>query len=132
MKIVSVHYAALVNTGNYENEKIGLTAQIEEGDTVQSVVTALREQTFTHLDQKDKLARRYDLINQVQDLERQVERARAEYEQVSAFMTAQGLKADMPSFPVLRRAIEAAPPDVTETVRIEESEVYEEDEDTNF
>jgi hypothetical protein len=36
----SVHYTRLFNLGNYENEKIGITVQVLEGQAVQDVIAA--------------------------------------------------------------------------------------------
>lgn len=44
MKIKTIHYSALLNLGNYSNEKIGFTVQFEpEEETVDDVIDSLRE-----------------------------------------------------------------------------------------
>ena len=42
MKVTRVTVESLKNTGNYENEKIGLSATVEDGEDVQTVVDDLR------------------------------------------------------------------------------------------
>lgn len=42
MKITLVHYERLFNTGNYQNQKIGVEALLEEGDDPAGVLTQLR------------------------------------------------------------------------------------------
>ena len=43
MKIKTVQYLATVNLGNYSNEKIGFTADINEDDDAQQVIEVLRQ-----------------------------------------------------------------------------------------
>jgi hypothetical protein len=105
MKIISIHYSALVNTGNYENEKIGLDAALEDGDTVESVIEALKDRAFASLHRSDLLQERRDLRYEVQELNEKVNEAREQWEQTRAFLKAQGLRADPPSFPTFHRML---------------------------
>jgi len=42
MKVTRVTVESLKNTGNYENEKIGLSATVEDDEDVKAVVNSLR------------------------------------------------------------------------------------------
>ena len=42
MKVTRVTVESLKNTGNYENEKIGLSATVEDDEDVKAVVDSLR------------------------------------------------------------------------------------------
>lgn len=42
MIIKTVHYSALLNLGNYNNERIGFTAQLEDGESPESAIDKLR------------------------------------------------------------------------------------------
>ena len=107
MKITAVHYSALANTGNYENEKVGLDAQVEPGETVEQVVEVLKDRVFAMLDRSDLLQQRRELQYEVEDLENQVKDARDRWEQTATFLKAQGLRPDAPDFPSLTRQLPA-------------------------
>ena len=100
MKITDVHYSLLVNTGNYENEKVGLDAQVEEGETVEQVVEALKERAFALVNRQDTLQARREAIWELKELEDKLAEARVQWEQTQAFLKAQGLRADAPDFPI--------------------------------
>jgi hypothetical protein len=105
MKITNVLYQATLSTGSYENEKIGLQAEVEEGETVEAVVEALREQVYKSAHREDALYQRRNLQIEISTLESKVEQARKVWEEVSTFMTAQGLKTEPAPFPTLLKAI---------------------------
>ena len=115
MKITLVHFSALVNTGNYENEKVGLDAQMEDGDTVEQVVEALKDKVFAQLDRTDKLQARRELLWEIRELEDKVAGARANWEKTAEFLRAQGIRPDAPEMPIpgLKRLT------ATEEVRVE-------------
>ena len=115
MKITAVHFSALVNTGNYENEKVGLDARLEEGETVEQVVEALKDQVFALLDRSDKLQARRELLWEIRELEDKAAEARANWEKTAEFLRAQGIRPDAPDMPIpgLKRLT------ATEEVRVE-------------
>ncbi len=43
MKTKSVHYSKVFNLGDYQNEKIGVDIEIEEGDQVQNVIDKAKD-----------------------------------------------------------------------------------------
>ena len=100
MKITDVHYSLLVNTGNYENEKVGLDAQVEDGETAEQVVEALKERAFALVNRTDTLNARREALWELRDLEDKLTEARAKWEQAATFLKAQGLRPDAPDFPV--------------------------------
>jgi vacuolar-type H+-ATPase subunit I/STV1 len=130
MKITLVHFSALVNTGNYENEKIGMDAQVEEGDTVEEVVEALKDRVFGLLDRADYLQRHRKLREEISDLTEQAKEAQEQWEQARAFLIAQGLRPDAPEFPVFvtrGRAIAAAAEPQSERIEVRQEDVIDED-----
>ncbi len=42
MKIKRLHAPNLISTGNYNNERIGFSVELNEGESIESVVTSLR------------------------------------------------------------------------------------------
>lgn len=42
MKAVTITYHRTINLGNYENERIEITLQVEEGETAQQVLDAAK------------------------------------------------------------------------------------------
>lgn len=130
MKVTQIEYSALYNTGNYENEKVGLTVQLEEGETVEETVLALRKKTAEMVGPKamEQVSLKHRLNLAVKDMQEKTEQAAQEYEQAKAFMEAQGLKMDMPAFPLLRTLLpqkdeqpKLPGPDV-ETVRVDDED----------
>lgn len=43
MKTTSINYSKVFSLGNYENEKIGVEIEIQEGDDIQKVIQTARE-----------------------------------------------------------------------------------------
>lgn len=43
MKTKSIHYSKVFSLGNYENEKIGVDIEVQEGDDIQKVIQTARE-----------------------------------------------------------------------------------------
>jgi hypothetical protein len=104
MKVIQIEYSALYNTGNYENEKVGLTVQLEEGETVEETVLALRKKTAEMVGPKamEQVDLKQRLSRAVARMREEAELAAQEYEVAKNFMEAQGLKMDMPAFPMLK------------------------------
>lgn len=49
LEITEVTYATLKNTGNYENERVELTAKVRKGEDPNDVLVALKEQALDAL-----------------------------------------------------------------------------------
>jgi hypothetical protein len=64
VKITQVDYQATINLGNYENERIGLKAQLEEGDTPDQAIAQLRNRVIemTGPDNRGYWRRRFEEV----------------------------------------------------------------------
>jgi hypothetical protein len=61
-KIVRVEYHETYNTGNYTAQRIGLVADVQEGETHQQVFSALRKECFYLSKQGQKLIKQAHAI----------------------------------------------------------------------
>ena len=126
MKINKVTYSALANIGNYENEKIELEGLLEDGDTYESCLEQLRNQVHEQLRNKEKYNdycnRFYEQRRKLDEITEKLHQAYDQWEETSAFLIAQGLKPNVPSFPIERQNLITAG---TEEV---EPEIYDDDE----
>jgi hypothetical protein len=134
MKIVSATYGGTFSTGNYENQKLSLSAQLEDGDTAESVITALKEKVCQmagpSAEQQWREQRRMEKV--LFDLGKKVEQAKKEWETAAQFLQAQGIKTDMPDFPALKLLLptQTTPTPDAEMVSVQEiDDECEEDED---
>lgn len=129
MQIKKVSYSALVNLGDYQNERIGMVADLEEGDSPEQVIEALRERTqpLKGASANALDTRRYKLQSEVRELERKLSDYQNRWNQAAEFLRAQGLKPDAPDFPPFGNLLNAAPEVDAEFVEDE----YDEDEDDN-
>ena len=110
MKIRTVQYLATMNLGNYSNEKIGFTADINEDDDVEQVVEALRQKVkdcaLPNIEEVQSEI--YKQRNELRRLKEKLEKARSEWDATAEFLRTQGIKADaanMPQFTNLLPAI---------------------------
>ena len=127
MKVITASYSAVFNRGNYENEKVGFTADLEDGDSPEAAIEVLRKKAAQAAgpSANEMLSQRYDLERQLRSLTAKVAEAEKVYSITVEFMTAQGIKTDMPPFPVLKALSEPKP----EFERIEVRELDDADED---
>ena len=110
MKIKTVQYLATINLGNYSNEKIGFTADINEDDELKQAVEVLRQKVRDCAlpNIEDVQSEIYKHQNELRRLENKLEKARSEWDATAEFLRAQGIKADaanMPQFTNLLPAI---------------------------
>jgi hypothetical protein len=93
--IHAVHYQKLVSLGNYENERVGVWAQVREGDTAEQTLQGLRTwvdaQLGQHREVQDLESQLYRLRHEKTALEGSVEHARTNYEKAKAFVEGMGL-----------------------------------------
>lgn len=101
MKIKTVHYSALLNLGDYNNERIGFTVELNEEDSIEEVITRLKEkvQSNASLNANKVRAALYKGKEELQELEQKVIKARRQWEQIAEFLRAQGIKPDAPPMP---------------------------------
>ncbi|MEG3439892.1 hypothetical protein V0288_22385 [Pannus brasiliensis CCIBt3594] len=115
MKYRTVSYGYVKNSGNYENERIFLEAELEEGESYETVLEQLKKEVHTSLNDFEDYYKREremrQLKNEIAELIEKREEARNLYEATRSFLETQGLKTDMPPFPqhkgYLTPAIEA-------------------------
>lgn len=101
MKIKTIHYSALLNLGNYSNEKIGFTAELEEDETVEEVIEALKQKVEENGGQnaEEIYSNIYQGRNDLREIEKKINKARAEWDAVAEFLKMQGIKPDTPVMP---------------------------------
>ncbi len=109
MKIKFVHAHFLISLGDYSNERVGFTAELEEGETVESVVSELRNKAIAAVGPKaDELYdRRRTLANGCYELEKKLTKLRSEWDATAEFLKAQGIRPDAPSMPQFHNLISA-------------------------
>lgn len=109
MKIKLIHAHFLISVGDYSNERIGFTVELEEEDTVESVVSDLRDQAIKAVGLKaDELYKqRRDLQEQCWQLEKRIAKAHAEWNATAEFLRAQGIKPDAPPMPQFNNLLAA-------------------------
>lgn len=110
MKIKTVEYSALINLGNYSNEKIGFVAQLEEGETVEQVIERLRQKVRENAGgNADELYNKlYEGKQELRALETKINKARQTWEQTAEFLKAQGLRPDAPPIPAFANLLPEA------------------------
>lgn len=118
MHIKRIEYSALFNLGDYENQKFSLSADLEEGESVDEAMTTLKSKVIEMAGDGAKNAweERWRVQREIEDLTKKVEQARATWSTVSEFMRAQGLKSDPAEFPDLTKLLPAAPKPDSESV----------------
>jgi hypothetical protein len=91
MEIKVVHYSAVVNLGNYQNEKIGFEAQLGQGESVEAVVEALRAKVreIGGIDAEKMYTVRSEARQALYELERKTAKAREEWNRVAEFLRTQ-------------------------------------------
>lgn len=96
MKITTVRYERLRSFGNYENETVAATAQVEDGETPESALAALRQWVEAQLGEVEKLSQmrqRYDQLDwEVHAMEQRLRGAKSAYERVKAILERHGVE----------------------------------------
>ncbi|MEH2128322.1 hypothetical protein [Nostoc sp.] len=113
MKIKLVHAHFLISIGDYSNERIGFTVELEAGETVTSVVEDLRQQAITAVGPKSEelYNQNRKLRSENRELEQKMNKLRSEWEATAEFLRAQGIKPEAPSMPQFQRLLNAANPE---------------------
>jgi hypothetical protein len=105
MKTIEVTWGGTFGTGNFQNEKISATAEVDEGQSPETAIAVLKEFVLAQASKsvQDEYLRKHILEREIAELEEKAKEAKAEWEQIAAFLVAQGLKPDgVASFPVLK------------------------------
>ena len=122
MIIKTVHYCATLNLGNYSNEKIGFTAQLESGESAESAIDKLRSKVkeVGGVNAEELYQNIYQKQQELRDLERKARKATQEWNALAEFLRTQGIKKDAVDMPMLTNLL----PEVKEEV-ITEGEFLE-------
>ena len=101
MQIKTIHYSALINLGNYSNEKIGFTAEIGEDESIVDAIAELRQKVATNasLDAEKVHRQLYDGKDQLAELDKKIRKATEEWNAIAEFLRRQGIKPDSPDMP---------------------------------
>ena len=102
VKITKVHYSALFNTGNYSNERIAMSAALDEGETPEAALEILKDRVAAIAGPEPIKIRETlrEAKYQLQDTLARIEKARHDWEILSEFLRAQGIKSDIASMPL--------------------------------
>jgi|SRR5919199_2963819 hypothetical protein len=119
MKIKVVHAHFLISIGNYSNERIGFSVELEEGETAESVIPQLREKALAIVGRpaQELYDEKYRAEQAIRPLEARLKQLRAEWDATSEFLRAQGINPDAPKMPVFSNLLAAA--------KVEEEEVLD-------
>jgi hypothetical protein len=136
MKIKTVQYLATLNLGNYQNERIGFVAKLDEGESPETVVEQLRQKVKDcALPNTDTL---YSQIRERKEaldiLEIKLSKARQQWDATAEFLRKQGIKpdaVDLPQFTQLLPQVQDEISEVTEG-EIDDDSEDEDDEDDGF
>lgn len=98
MQITSVSYSRLVSLGNYENEKLGASARVEDDEDPVAALETLKEwvacRSVTAQQQYEINDRYQDLARQVGDYESRLESAKRKWESAAKILEAHGINPD--------------------------------------
>lgn len=126
MKIKTVHYLVTVNLGNYSNEKIGFSAELEDSESPESAIEALRQKALDcALPNTTEIYREIENRRRaLASLNLKLDKAKQQWELTAEFLRKQGIKpdaVDMPQFTNLLPQVE------DEHSEVAEGEIEDED-----
>lgn len=130
MKIKRLHAHFLITTDNYNNERVGFSVELSEGENVKEVVEVLRVKAVEAIGESadNLLRKRRDLSWECKELEAKLSKIRQEWEATAQFLKAQGLNPEAPSMPQFSKLLNAVKVEVVTEV-IDEEDYDEDDED---
>ena len=100
--ITKITYSALFDRGNYQNERIELTRQVEPDDIIEEVFEDLKLLVHDLAGKKDLYYENQKLERDYNNILKKIDQAKTQWEQAAEFLTAQGLRHDAPKFPELK------------------------------
>jgi hypothetical protein len=126
MKIEKLHAHFLITTDSYNNERVGFTVTLDEGEDTTKVVELLRIRACNAIGESaDALSsKRRTLSYNCDNLQKKLDKLREEWEATAQFLKAQGLNPEAPSMPQFRNLLQS--------VKVDSEEVFTDDEDDNF
>lgn len=130
MKIKTIHYSALINLGNYSNERIGFTAEVDEDDSIIDAFTVLRQKVEDNASLNSDKVRSmlYNGRNELNELKDKISKATDEWNRVAEFLRTQGIKPDAPDMPEFKMLLPEFKNDSSKVVEGEFDEEEEEEE----
>lgn len=110
MKIKRIEYEACINLGDYENEKIRVSAFLEDDDTVEQTVESLRQTVANSAMNKPWNTYQEVLTRgkQLAELEKKIVERTNEWNQIAEFLQATGIKADASPMPMFSKLLTSA------------------------
>ena len=101
MRIIKVSYSALANLGDYQNERVGMTAHLEEGESPEDAIKALKDRVTPLCGPRlqDLRNQQYQLERRVSELKDQLVDYERRWNDAAEFLRTQGIKPDAPNFP---------------------------------
>ena len=123
MQIKVVTYSALLSLGNYQNERIGFQVRLDEGETAEQAIEALRQKVCdvggTNADIMYRQMR--DRRDELAEIERKIKKATEEWNATAEFLRTQGIKPEAPNMPQLTNLL---PSIKAENVEVLDAELY--------
>lgn len=103
MKIKTIHAHFLISSGDYCNERIGFSVELEADETVESVVAELRAKAIEAIGKKAReiYDEKWEAQKELREITKRLHQARDEWNKTADFLRAQGIKPDaspMPQF----------------------------------
>lgn len=110
MEIKQIHAHFLISIGNYSNERIGFSVELEEGESPEQAVAQLREKAKAIVGQPaDELySKKHRMESAIRELDRKLASLRKEWDATAEFLKAQGIRPDAPSMPQFNNLLVAA------------------------
>lgn len=101
MEITIVHYSALLNLGNYSNEKIGFTARLKGDESIEQVIEQLREKVKQNggTNAEELYGKIWQGQRELAELERKIKNATDQWNATAEFLRAQGIKPEAGNMP---------------------------------
>lgn len=103
MKIERIEYRQLKTFGNYENETVGATAVLEDGESPSDALADLKQWVRNELamsisGRETRQQTRYEIESQQRELDalnESIETAKAKWDKAKAFLEKHGLQVDL-------------------------------------
>ncbi|MBG1267765.1 hypothetical protein [Nostoc sp. WHI] len=125
MKIKLIHAHFLISIGDYSNERIGFTGELEPGETVAEAVEKARKDAVEAVGPKAQefYQKKHDLRAECNEIERRLAILRREWDATAEFLKTQGIKTDAPPMPLFRGLLSPA----IEHESVSEAEIIDDD-----
>lgn len=125
MRIKTVHYLATIHLGNYSDEKIGFTAEMDEQDDEKEIIETLRQKSIDcalpDIDDVRNDIRKY--ASDLRAIKKKLEQTRSEWNAMVEFLRTQGIKKDVVDMPMLTNLLPKVKQEVITNSEIEEDQI---------